>query len=252
MNKTKIEWVKNPDGTQGWTWNPITGCLNGCPYCYARKLANRRLRERYLANQNIAIPKSLVIKNEMYHNPFYPRFWPERLEELRQRNKNLIERGLDRPRGIFVCDMGELFGDWLPMEWTETILNEIDNKHDRFYLLTKQPQNLIKFSPFPQNCWVGVTATTQADYDSAVYWLNQIDAKVKYISIEPLLSPIHLPNYRDVDWLIIGCQTKPLKVLEFDVVMDIVNIADRVGTPVFIKPPLSNIMNYHREEMPRG
>ena len=43
MNKTQIEWVRNPDGTQGYTWNPITGCLNGCEYCYARKLANGRL-----------------------------------------------------------------------------------------------------------------------------------------------------------------------------------------------------------------
>ena len=51
MNRTTIEWVKNPDGTQGYTWNPITGCLNGCPYCYARKLANGRLKQRYLANK---------------------------------------------------------------------------------------------------------------------------------------------------------------------------------------------------------
>ncbi|KKK91159.1 hypothetical protein LCGC14_2715740, partial [marine sediment metagenome] len=54
MNKTKIEWVKNPDGTQGYTWNPITGCLNGCDYCYARRLANTRLKERYLANPKVA------------------------------------------------------------------------------------------------------------------------------------------------------------------------------------------------------
>lgn len=53
MNKTSIEWAKNPDGTQGYTWNPVTGCLNGCEYCYARKLANGRLKSRYLANSGI-------------------------------------------------------------------------------------------------------------------------------------------------------------------------------------------------------
>jgi len=249
MNKTKIQWVKNPDGTQGHTWNPITGCLNGCGYCYARKLANGRLRERYLANQNIAIPKNLLIKNEMYHDPFYPRFWPGRMPPHTYHKMDW--KGV--PIGIFVCDMGELFGDWIPHDWQAEIFDVIlNNPWHRFYLLTKQPQNLVKFSPFPQNCWVGATATNQAMYDSAVYWLNQIDAKVKYISIEPLLSPIHLPNYCDVDWLIIGCQTKPLKVPEFDVVMDIVNVADRVGTPVFIKPPLSDIMNYHREKFPEN
>ena len=50
MNRTKIEWCKNPNGTQGYTWNPITGCLNGCSYCYARKLADGRLKSRMLAN----------------------------------------------------------------------------------------------------------------------------------------------------------------------------------------------------------
>jgi Bacteriophage protein gp37 len=41
MNKTQIEWVINPDGSHGYTWNPVTGCLNGCSYCYAAKMAKR-------------------------------------------------------------------------------------------------------------------------------------------------------------------------------------------------------------------
>lgn len=61
MQKTNIEWVLNPDGTQGYTWNPITGCLNhtdGCKGgnfpCYAYKIANGRAKQRYLANKNTA------------------------------------------------------------------------------------------------------------------------------------------------------------------------------------------------------
>ena len=34
MNKTKIDWCDS-------TWNPVTGCLHGCKYCYARGIANR-------------------------------------------------------------------------------------------------------------------------------------------------------------------------------------------------------------------
>jgi protein gp37 len=74
VNKTSIEWAKNPDGTQGFTWNPITGCLNhnnglckggGFP-CYAYKLANGRLRKRYLSNNNTAVwqEKSLDMGNK--------------------------------------------------------------------------------------------------------------------------------------------------------------------------------------------
>lgn len=222
-------WVRNPDGTLGWTWNPLSGCLNHTPEglclggmfpCYAFKLANGRLKQRYLANENIArsgypIPKNL---NELpcdENDPFYPRFWDNRLEELRQRNRSLIERGLDKPRGIFVCDMGELFGNWLPLEWTEAILNEIDNKHDRFYLLTKQPQNLIKFSPFPENCWVGVTATDMDMLFNAVNCLCDVKASVKYASIEPFLSwgdtskfvyPLE-SSLKEFNWLIIGACT---------------------------------------------
>ncbi|GAI89421.1 unnamed protein product, partial [marine sediment metagenome] len=62
MHRSKIEWVLNPDNkTLGWVWNPMTGCRNhvnglckggGFP-CYAYRLANGRLKESYLANDNV-------------------------------------------------------------------------------------------------------------------------------------------------------------------------------------------------------
>jgi len=139
MNHTNIEWVKNPDGTQGYTWNPITGCLNGCPYCYARKLANGRLKQRYLANKSFCTATPQGYEGYPNLDPFYPRFWEERLKKP----YNPI-----MPVGVFVCDMGELFGDWVPRKWQEKIFEVIkDRPQHRFYLLTKQPQNLIKFRP---------------------------------------------------------------------------------------------------------
>jgi len=255
VNRTKIQWVKNPDGTPGWTWNPITGCLNGCSYCYARKLANGRLKERYLANENtiMRFSNGFVPMKLKVTDPFYPRFWPDRLKDLP--TSVAVHVPWSKSLGIFVCDMGELFGGWIPKEWQEKIFEII--KHyswHRFYLLTKQPQNLVKFSPFPRNCWVGVTAVNQAWYDNAIYWLNRIEATAKYVSIEPILGHILLPAYRHIDWLIIGCQTppSPKTMPKFEWVEEIVNAADGVGTPVFIKPPLSDIMGYHREEMPNS
>ena len=226
MQKTSIEWVKNPDGSQGYTSNPISGCENHTPEglclgglfpCYAYKLANGRLRKRYLANGNFARPNIDRYKNPLI-DPFYPRFWEERLIE------GIYELGR-KPKGIFVCDMGELFGDWIPDDWIKKILAACKvNPEHRFYLLTKQPQNLIKFSPFPENAWVGVTCTNQTMVLEATNHLyNHRIAKTQFLSVEPLLSwdTSHFSrpltdsiSKLDIDWLIIGACTGTKKEME--------------------------------------
>jgi len=232
VNKTNIEWVKNPDGTQGYTWNPITGCLNDCEYCYARKLANGRLRARYRANENLApTPKDLI---NYSFDPFYPRFWEDRLHKL-------VLFGGYKERGIFVCDMGELFGDWIPEAWQKKIFAAIKcYPQHRFYLLTKQPQNLIKFSPFPDNCWVGVSVCNDKMLDVAVDKLEDTQAKVKFISFEPLQKRLTLSldyafHYSGISWAIIGAQTKPYKPPKMTWIDEIVRACDKAGISVFEK-----------------
>ncbi len=245
MNKTGIEWVLSPDGTPGYTWNPITGCLNGCSYCYARKLANTRLKDHYLANTNIAdecieyrchVPAPLT-------DPFYPRFWPEKLKQSVGR----------RPKGVFVCDMSDLFGIGVPEKWTRAVLEKIAlpwYRYDRFYLLTKQPQNMARFSPFPDNCWMGTTLTgLEQDFYQRVKRLQETEAKVKFISFEPLLTCIGLPNrwpteflFADgINWVIIGQQTpvRPETTPKIEWVRELVEAADKAGIPVFLKDNLN-------------
>ena len=288
-------WVRNPvmkspelDPTQassyelGWTFNPITGCLNhvdglceggGFP-CYACKLANGRLKQRYLANTNTAyMSKFPDIGYSKLINPFYPRFWENRLKEIDRRSY------FSKPQGIFVCDMGDLFGIGVPEEWTRRILGVIDEQlmrpqKDRFYLLTKQPQNLIKFSPFPENCWVGVTATNAKMFRNAMFYLGNIEASIKYISFEPLLSSANAPDQNGdppeldynfslniINWLIIGaCTGRSPELLKLqqhypsitlmpyghqwtaqppiEWVQEIVEAADKAGVKVFLKDNL--------------
>jgi len=269
MNQTSIEWVKNPDGSQGYTWNPITGCLNhvngickggGFP-CYAYKLANTRLKERYLANSILPIHDEP--DHESHHSdPFYPRFWPDKLDQPLKRKK---------PVGIFTCDMSDLFGIGVPEQWTWSAFNFIKEcPQHRFYLLTKQPQNLAKFSPFPNNCWVGATCTSRMIVNGTLRHLMKVGAGKIFLSLEPLL------NWEDgsakitgdrlldagIDWLIIGAMTgqkgrllqlqeeryPQLRLEKLDAVgrkwtllprlewvKDIVLAADGAGIPVFLK-----------------
>ncbi len=265
MNRTKIEWVENPDGSQGWTWNPITGCTNhtdgrckggGFP-CWAYKLANRRLKKRYLANENIA-PSPVVHSPELHEqdvgeqlqDPFYPRFWPERLSEplaTMRATKKGWEYWASTPKGIFVCDMGDLFGPWIPWQWQAEIFQVFADCPDhRFYLLTKQPQELPRFSPFPENCYVGVTATGHHQFIEALRGLKAIEAKVRFLSIEPFLEPILVPGMsimgEIVDWLIIGGQTNPTVLPELEWVGELLFSADRAGIPVFEKDNLAALI----------
>ncbi len=250
MNRTKIESVRNPDGTPGFTWNPITGCLyhvdgmckGGDFPCWAYKLAHGRCKGVYLANENVARMSLLKTGREQLNDPFYLRYWPDKLQEVYARNWR-------KPRGIFTCDMSDLFGVGVPTKWTNNVLAAIITqnrgpKASRFYLLTKQPQNLAKFSPFPDNCWVGVTATNDEMAYNAMVHLQTVNAKLKYIAFEPLLSGMSkivlnlIAARREFDWLIIGGQTRPAVKPKVESVRELIEAADHAGIPVFLKDNL--------------
>ena len=263
MNETKIEWVKNPDGSPGYTWNPITGCLNhdnglcrgGDFLCYAYRLAHGRLKSRYLSNANVA-PVQMTLQSDYQEacrqqgdslamardDPFYPRFWPGRLAEM------LWQQGT-KPKGIFVCDMSNLFGIGIPEAWQHQIFSAIKcNPQHRFYLLTKQPQNLARWSPFPDNCYVGVTATGPRYFAEACNYLRDIEAPVKFLSIEPYLEEIvgsrldaMLMHLAGINWLIIGGQAKPEKLPKIEWLREIVEAAHKAGIKVFLKDNLNPI-----------
>jgi len=263
MNRTKVEWVKNPDGSHGYSWNPITGCLAGCGYCYARKLANGRLRAKYLAN-NILPSNNEPNHKEHSANPFYPRFWPERLKELPKAKPwtygegktGVIRRRDTTSKGIFVCNMCEFFGEWVPTNWQRQVLNVVKaNPQHRFYFLTKQPQNVPKVSPFPDNCWIGVTVCDNLMATNAwKCYFDKFFAKVKFISFEPLLEDLGGFNEMIIpkaDWIIIGSQTKPYNPPKIEWVQAIVELADEADVPVFLKDNLKPLLgNNLRQELP--
>jgi len=226
--KSKIEWTD-------YTWNPITGCLKNCDYCYARKMA-----------ENPFYRKAFPYK-------FVPHFYPERIREL-----DKIPAGSK----VFVCSMGELFGTY--HEWTEEVMLAIENHPDiTFQVLTKQPQNLIKYSPFSDNCWVGVSTPDWLKFSDALGYLAGIKAKVKFLSFEPLQERIcfdmmqKLLFSRVVNWVIIGQQTpvKKSTMPKIEWIKEIVDACDKSNVRVFIKNNLKPILpeitcRHLRQEFP--
>lgn len=120
---TKIEWVVNPDGTQGETWNPVRGCTKvspGCQHCYAETFSNR----------------FKGIKDHPYEQGFDLRLVPEMLERpLRWR----------KPRKVFVCSMSDLFHEDVPDMFIDRVeaTMALCPQH-MFQVLTKRPQRALQ------------------------------------------------------------------------------------------------------------
>jgi protein gp37 len=180
MQKTKIEWVKNPDGSQGQSWNPIKGlCPVGCWYCYGKRIYYR-----------------FEWMLEGIGEIGYVAEWE--LEQPEKRKK---------PTGIFVCSTYELFHspDKFARDETFKIIERCPQH--RFYILTKFPQNIDR--PMPHNVWLGITIEDDSENSelrlSYLYGNEHIRKdQLIFLSIEPMLGIPDIPHIEYFDWLIIG------------------------------------------------
>jgi len=208
MNKTKIEWCD-------YTLNPVKGlCPMACSYCYAR-----RMYKRYKWDEAIRFDAGIMEQ----------------------------PGAISKPSRIFVGSTMELFGPWVNPQWRDTIIKWAAHWSEHtFIFLTKCPQNLPK--EWPDNCWVGVSATDATMAEYAGYHLERIQAKVKFVSFEPLLYEIPgcfadwlaKDGYAGINWLIIGAQT-PYNVKtapKVDWVREIALAATKAHIPIFIKENL--------------
>lgn len=259
--KTKIDWCDS-------SWNPVTGCLHGCEYCYARRIAERfGAREIYDPEcqcQRHLIERGMLtgtgkpleldypweqknkdgsITDAAYPFGFEPTFHRYKLDEPQR---------LKKPKTIFVCSMADLFGEWVPTEWISAVIEACKAAPQHRYLfLTKNPKRYIKLIQagiLPLNndrFWYGTTCENPMQ---EYFFCGK--AKT-FVSIEPIFAPFTGLNYFDtppeqrVDWIIVGAETGNRKgkvIPEKSWIDELAYCSAQQKTPIFMKSSLREIM----------
>lgn len=228
----------------------MTGCLHGCAYCYARRIADRfsgytdagRFSRRGIGGKDpVELDKPLVLirrDGKTVHAPFpfgfRPTLYHYRLDEPYQR----------RGQNIFVCSMADLFGEWVPNKWIEEVMKAcLLSPQHRYLFLTKNPHRYVQLDglellPRRDNFWYGQTVTTGNEITVTAEGRNN------FLSIEPLVAQLSLKVIRALagyDWVIIGAMTGPGAKKHLPArgwVEEIVTACQREGIPVFMKDSL--------------
>ena len=245
------------------SWNPVTGCLKGCEYCYARRIAVRyggsvetcpdgKLHildaPMYADSANSANGNGRRFRPYPYM--FDPTFHRYRLGEPAK----MLE-----PQTVFVCSMGDLLGEWVPDKWIEEVLGACAAaRWHRYLFLTKNPKRYDNMYVAPLSSYLsdldsfmlGATATNNQQLRTAY------ESMANWLSIEPLLEdvsgvfeacsdsadPIKQGVRKRWDWVVIGAETGDRKNKvppDRKWIEDIVDVCKSWKTPVYMKNNLA-------------
>jgi len=210
MATSKIEWTES-------TWNPLTGCTKispGCKNCYAERMA-KRLQ---------------AMGQEKYRNGFKLTLHPASLDEP------LLWK---KPQMIFVNSMSDLFHKDVPEDFIQQVFSVMRQAHwHTFQVLTKRAERLLELDgeiDWPDNVWMGVSVENQ-DYTFRIDLLRQTRARVKFLSLEPLLGPLPHLELDGIHWVIVGGESGPkARPLEREWVTEIRDQCLTQKVPFFFK-----------------
>ncbi len=179
MTISKIEWTES-------TWNPVTGCTKvsaGCKHCYAETLSHRL--------------NAMGVKG--YENGFIVSIHPERLSIPLRRKKPTI---------WFVNSMSDLFHPKVPFDFIDEVMNTIyKTPHHTYQILTKRPGRMRQYFDsrrVPINAWLGTSVENKRHGVPRIDELRKIKAKVRFLSVEPLLEDIGKVKLSGIHWVIVG------------------------------------------------
>ncbi|RPI72989.1 MAG: phage Gp37/Gp68 family protein [Ignavibacteriales bacterium] len=189
MSQTKIEWTE-------LTWNPTTGCdkvSQGCKFCYAEVMA-RRLK---------------AMGQEKYKNGFKLTLHEDALR---------IPYTWKQPKIVFVNSMSDLFHKDIPFEFLQRVFEVMnDNPQHVFQVLTKRGNILFNYHKelkWTHNIWMGVSVENENELER-IDLLRKTRAKVKFLSLEPLIGPLPNLKLKKINWVIVGGESgrrpRPMK-----------------------------------------
>jgi len=207
---SRIEWTHS-------TWNPTTGCNKvspGCEHCYAERMA-RRLHGMGVAK---------------YRNGFEVTLHSDVLEAPLRWKK---------PQIIFVNSMSDLFHEQIPFEYVQQIFDVMSRARQHFFqILTKRSKKLVRLQNklvWPENVWMGVTCESQP-YQFRINDLRKTDARLKFLSLEPLLGPLSNLDLSGIDWVIVGGESGPgARPIKKEWVVEILRQCRAQAVPFFFK-----------------
>ncbi len=144
-----------------------------------------------------------------------------------------------KPQMIFVNSMGDLFHEKVPLKFIQDVFEVMAaaSQH-QFQVLTKRSGRLLEIHeslPWSPNVWMGVTV----EDDSCRFRIGDLRrtrARIKFLSLEPLLGPLPKLNLRGIDWVIVGGESGPgARLMLPEWVIDIRDQSQRIGVPFFFK-----------------
>ena len=212
MKDSKIEWCDH-------TFNPWIGCTKvsaGCKNCYAENM-NTRFKG---GNWGKGAPRRRTSEQN----------WRQPLKWNRWARKSGIRKK------VFCASMADWLDDEVPIEWLADLLQLIfHTPHLDWLRLTKRPQaweNRVSEAlilhgfigdewlhgwldgHWPSNVWIGTSVEDQKAADTRINQLLDIPAKYRFLSCEPLISPVMLSPFwlggaPQVHWVIVGGESGP-------------------------------------------
>ncbi|MCC6336591.1 MAG: phage Gp37/Gp68 family protein [Myxococcales bacterium] len=210
-----IEWTDA-------TWNPVRGCVKvspGCKHCYAETFA-----ERFRG-----------VRGHPFEQGFDLKLVPEKLPEpLRWRT----------PKTIFVNSMSDLFQTGVGTDYVTAVARVMEQANWHTYqVLTKRSERMLdlltgelSWAAQLPHVWWGVSVENRKHGLPRVEHLRHTKARVRFLSIEPLLEDLGPLDLRGIDWVIVGGESgagcRPMKE---DWVVSIRNQCLKAGVPFFFK-----------------